>query len=124
MHAMACLTADIRVPQSACKLFFNLGVKAQNTRLTARQRTFRPTRVCDAEQPAPLPSRKACNHRPRSPPLAVLAPIQPDKSDGLVIGARRCADCLCLIKYLNASTPVGFTVGAWGSSTLAASVIV
>ena len=123
MHAMACLTADVRVPQSACTLFFSLGGKAQNTRLSARKRLFWATGVSDAEQPAPLCSRKACSHGHRSP-LAVLAPIQPVKSDGLVICARRCADCLCLIKHSNALTPVAFTVGAWGSSTLAASVIV
>ena len=72
MHAMACLTADVRVPQSACRVFFSLGAKAQNTRLTARKRLFRATGVSYAEQPARLCSRKACSHRPRSP-LAVLA---------------------------------------------------
>ena len=50
MHAMACLTADVRVLRSVCRLFSSLGVTAQNTWLTARKRLFRATEVSDAEQ--------------------------------------------------------------------------
>ena len=59
MHAMACLTADVRVLQSACKLFSNLGVTTQNTRITVRKRLFRATEASDAEPPVPHCSRTA-----------------------------------------------------------------
>ena len=57
MHAVACLTADVRVLHSACRCFSSLGVTAQNTWFIARKRLFRATEVSDAEQPAPHCSR-------------------------------------------------------------------
>ena len=85
---------------------------------------FQATGVFDAEQPEPNRSMKACSRRPRHS-FAELELRQPHTSDRLMSCVRLCTACLCLIKYWNALLPtqVALTVGAWGCSTLATSVI-